>query len=209
MSGPISIEHGLFEADIVQYAAEEAQMIINTPSPMLRLAYNYTNTVTDSDSGSGFVNLQPAVPGAYNTLRVEAPNLWKISTTLQTHPYRDFPIRINNEPTLTINHTQPFSEVSKHKDGGSNERNWLGRVATIAGDGEFIVYGQDDEIIQKTIVTPGDATTHLNPANLNLRPEHKVKNLSDDTRISLGMLVALKTGILGRKKAAQIKQLID
>lgn len=197
MRSVVTVERARIEADVAQGAAEEAKALIAGGASALHPAYNAHNVTTDPVTESGYLVLQSVNPGASRVLRSETPNLWHVSTILRKIPYGKRDPRAKRHSSLLINYSPLGGEVSRHSDAGPNERDWVARYATLQGIGEMFVY-DDSEIVQQVILRQGDVGTHFNPADRNLRPEHRVENIGSDMRISLGVLVALKKNILGK-----------
>ena len=170
---------------------------------MIGIMYDVCHVLTDPDTKTGYATISPMRQGGERALQLEAPALHKLSLSLQNIPYGEQDdIITTTTPTLTINYTGIGGEVPRHQDGGSNTRNWLGRCVTLEGIGSFIAY-RDGKVTQKITVESGDVSTHFNHAVKTQRLEHSVQNVGNKTRLSLGVLVALKAGLRGKQRTNQ------
>lgn len=209
MSALVTIEHhDKFTPEFLGQAREEAFILRDYPPHQtgMALTHDISYTVTDLETHDGYLCVSPIrYQEADAALREEAPTLYELVATLETMPYKlgnTIPAR---NPSIIINFSEPGGEVSRHVDVGTTVRNWLGRCVSLSSTGLMRYYESDvsDKIIGEVSVQAGDITNHFNPADRTKRLSHDVQNTGDETRISVGLLIALKRGVLGRQRTAQ------
>lgn len=209
MSSLVTVEQlEKFTPNFLEKAAEEAFILRDYPpyNDGMALTHDFAYIATDTTNHDGYLCIEPVrIAEADEAFREEAPALHEIIATLQTMPSSFGATIPARNPHIILNFSQPGGLVSRHIDSGNNTRNWIGRCISLTSTGLIRFYADMDstDIMNEVPVRTGDITNHFNHANKNQRYAHDIVNTGTETRVSVGLLVALKAGILGRQRAEQ------